>query len=186
MTIVLDNDLLADFEQALRDVGAKITEVWAPGLTDAEIDALTNQFDLRLPEEARRWWRWHNGVMAGTRGTDWSLTPGHPLFDLATAMEVFGSGREDRAELYAVDYWIQPVGAKPLIFFACGGPHDEPVPVYTQQDIEDPVLATPSIGELVAQWTQLIRTDVFMTDDDGRWTWSFDRVPEDVRRLGIY
>jgi hypothetical protein len=186
MTTMLNDDILADFDQALRAAGAKITAAWAPGLSNAEIDALTQPFDLALPEEARRWWRWHNGVVTGTPGTDWSLTPRRSLFDLATALEIFGSSREDRAELDGVHSWIQPVGEKPLIFFACDGPDDEPVPVYTQQDIEDPILALPSIGELVALWAQLIRNGAFTTDDDGLWTWSFEKVPQGVRRLGIY
>ena len=33
----------------------------APGLTDQQIDTLTAPYGIDLPEEARVWWRWHNG-----------------------------------------------------------------------------------------------------------------------------
>lgn len=187
MTTVLDEGLLGAFEEALRDAGARITDVWAPGLTDAEMDALTAPFALRLPEEARCWWRWHNGVIAGAQPPDWDLLPRRSLLDLATTLENFRGSRASRVVLYdGGDYWLEPLTDLPLIFFACDGPSGEPVPVHTQQDVEDPIRALPSIGELVARWTRLIRDGAFQTDDHGHWTWSFERIPEDVRRLGIY
>ena len=33
-----------------------------PGLTDAEMDALTEPLGIVLPEEARVWWGWHDGT----------------------------------------------------------------------------------------------------------------------------
>jgi hypothetical protein len=41
MTRVLSDELLAEFETVLRSVNAAITEVWEPGLSDEQIDALT-------------------------------------------------------------------------------------------------------------------------------------------------
>ncbi len=38
-----------------------------PGLSDAEMDALTDPLGLRLPPEARAWWGWHDFNRAGPR-----------------------------------------------------------------------------------------------------------------------
>jgi hypothetical protein len=186
LTLLLDDELLGRFEQALDAVGAAITRSWAPGLKDAEIDALIAPHGFQLPEEARRWWRWHNGVLPGTTPPDWDLTPRRPLLDLADALEVYAAGRGAWLQLYGVDHrWLEPVGDRPSVYFACAVGPEDPVPVYIQQDIEEPIQALPSIGELVKTWTDLIDTGVFTTDAQGSWEWDFDKIPEDIWKLGI-
>jgi hypothetical protein len=78
VTRYLDTELLAEFEAVLGELRVPITRVWRPGLDDASIDALLEPLGIQLPEEARRWWRWRNGVVPGTRGPDWDLTPRRP------------------------------------------------------------------------------------------------------------
>jgi hypothetical protein len=186
MARFLDQALLAAFERALEDVGAVITQTWAPGLTDAEIDALCAPHGLVLPEEARRWWRWRNGFAEGTPPTSQDVVPRRALLDLAFVLEHFAPNRESDPELYGRVRGLQPVGDQPTIWWDCSGAFDDPVPVRTQEDIDDPIPALPSIGALVIKWTELIETGVFVTDEQGVWTWDFERMPEDVRRLGIY
>jgi hypothetical protein len=186
MTRFLDETVLADFEGALRSAGAAIAEAWAPGLNDAQIDELIAPHGIDLPEEARRWWRWHDGFVAGTPPPRRDLTPRRPLFDLAMTLEVFASGRAGMWQLEGVDAWLQPAGSKPIIYFACDGARDEPVPVYAQEDIETPLLALPSIGELVAAWTELIEQRIFTTDSDGLWESDFEKIPPEIQQLGIY
>ena len=62
MTRHFTAELATEFERSLHSVNAAITRTWLPGLTDSEIDALSRPHDLDLPEEARVWWRWHNGA----------------------------------------------------------------------------------------------------------------------------
>ena len=186
MTAFLDDELLADFERALTSAGSAITRVWAPGLSDAKIDQLTAPHKFSLPEEARRWWRWHNGFVAGTRPPFWELTPRRTLMDLPTTLESFATSRAALLQLEGVDQWLRPLADLPRIFFACDGPLDEPVSIHTQQDIDDPILALPSIGELVKTWIELVDIGVFTADADGRWESDFDKIPEEIRQLGIY
>lgn len=185
MTDLLDDELLAAFEAALTSVDAAITRVWAPGLSDAEIDSLTAPHGFALPEEARRWWRWHNGVTVDVRPPANEITPRRPLLTLAESLGVFASDREARRQVHGVDHWLMPVSDRPFLFFACGGPPDAPVPVFAEEDL-DPEPAMASIGELVKAWTELIETGAFTTDANGLWEWDFEKVPEAIRRLGIY
>jgi hypothetical protein len=186
VTSFLDDELLGHFERALHAVGAAITQVWAPGLDDAEIDALTAPHGFQLPEEARRWWRWHNGFVAGARPPDMDLTPRRPLMDLAETLELYGASRGAWLQLYGFDRWLMPMADRPSVYFACDGAPEDPVPIHTQQDIEEPIQALPSIGELVKTWTELIETGVFTTNAHGHWEWDFGKIPQPIRQLGIY
>lgn len=185
VTPYLDDAILSAFEGALEGAGAAITKAWAPGLTDAEIDVLCLPLGLNLPEEARRWWRWRNGFVEGTPPPRQDVIPRRALFDLALVLEYVAFGRT-LAEPGEAEPGLQPVGDQPKIWWDCSGAFDDPVPVRTQEDIDDPIPALPSIGALVTKWTELIETGVFTTGEHGLWTWDFERIPEDVRRLGIY
>lgn len=182
----LDPELLADFEAALLKAGAAITEVWQPGLSDREIDELTRPLGLDLPDEARAWWRWHNGVEPATSPLRFEITPRRPLFDLAMTLEGFESSREAILHLEGAAARLQPVGDHPWIFFDCEGPRDAPVPIYIGGHGEEQRLVLPSIGEMVLVWIDLIEQGVFTTDTDGLWHMDFDKVPPEVLPLGVY
>src|ERR1700712_5378996 len=66
--IPLTPALLDELESRWRNANAAILGDLAPGLSDEQIDDLTLSVGLRLPEEARMWWRWHRGVDAGQAG----------------------------------------------------------------------------------------------------------------------
>jgi hypothetical protein len=186
MTHVLNSDILADFERALRSVDAAITRAWQPGLDDDQIDALVQPLGLDLPDEARTWWRWHDGCPTGTHPAEAELTPRRPLFDLVLTLDDFESFRGATLQLEGSDARLQPVGDQPWIFFACDGPRDAPVPIYVGGHGEGHRLALPSIGELVLTWTRLIDEGGYTTDADGLWEWDFEKIPEDIRRIGVY
>jgi hypothetical protein len=186
MMHVLNADILADFECALRSVGAAITQVWAPGLDDGQIDALVAPIGIDLSEEARIWWRWHDGLRPDTSGAQTYLTPGRPLNSLAQALDLFESARGMMLDLDRVDARLRPVLGDPWIFFACDGPRDAPVPIYVDGRDDPQRFALPSIGELVLTWTRLIDEGGYTTDADGLWEWDFEKIPEDIRRIGVY
>lgn len=155
-----DADLAADFERALRSVNAAITKAWAPGLADSEIDALAASRGLDIPEEARTWWRWHNGVTPDTRGPQWDLVPSRSLLDLSSVLELYDSDlRAQRQE--GLSGLLKPVADSPWIFFRCDGGRDEPVPIYVGGHGETDRLVLPSIGELVIVWIDLIDSGAF-------------------------
>ncbi len=57
---------LAELEQVWEQRDIPIRHHLQPGLTDVEIEQIMAPTGLTLPEEARAWWRWHNGVPDGT------------------------------------------------------------------------------------------------------------------------
>lgn len=186
MARLLDKELLADFERALESVGARITRFWAPGISDQEMDRLSAPVDIDLPEEARVWWRWHNGFVPSASPLDRDLTPRRPLLDLEMSIEEYAAVRAEMREIYGAEARLRPVADEPWIYFDCAGAREDPVPIYVSGHAEDHRLALPSIGELVAAWTGLIDRGSFTTDDDGLWQWDFEKIPPEVARLWIY
>lgn len=185
MTRYLNDDLLAAFETRLRDRGATITETWAPGLTDAEIDQLLLPVDIDLPEEARRWWRWHNGSH-GAKGQPDELLPGRDLYALHSVADIYADFRDPRNDAGEPEGLLAPVGEKPIIWFHCDGARDAPVPIYSQNDWTAPLrLVLPSIGELVTTWTDYLDRGIFQTNPDGTWAYRHD-LPQDVLQLGVF
>jgi cell wall assembly regulator SMI1 len=60
--IRLTEALLEDLAAQWRKHDAPIARRLAPGLSDAEMDALAAPLGLGVPPEARAWWGWHNGA----------------------------------------------------------------------------------------------------------------------------
>ncbi|WP_445149519.1 hypothetical protein [Baekduia sp. Peel2402] len=186
MTQLLDDQVLDEFTRALTSANAAITRNWAPGLSDAEIDALLQPHSLDLPEEARRWWRWHNGYLEGTRPPKADIMPRRVLIGLEETLAFYAETKDTDRDVYGADRWLAPVSDVPRLWFACNVAIHEPVPIYMQEDVDDPEPVLPSIGELVKLWTELIDTSVFTADANGDWEWDFDKIPQHIRELGVY
>lgn len=60
--IVLDQEVIREFESALFDVVPAYEDHLAPGLTTEEIRILTSALPGHLPKEAKTWWAWRNGI----------------------------------------------------------------------------------------------------------------------------
>jgi hypothetical protein len=184
---LLDDPLLDELTLALH-TAAISTDSWAPGLGDDEIDALMEPHGFDLPEEARRWWRWHNGYVEGT-GPPWvGVTPNRPLLSLEQVLDLHASTKDESREIWGADRWLMVFVDRPSIFFACNGARDAPVPIRTQEDVDGPEPVLPSIGELVKVWIELINTSVFPAGVEGEWDWDWDfgRLPQRIVDLGVY
>jgi hypothetical protein len=187
VTVVFDQHLAQRFEAVLRSVSATITDSWAPGLTDEQIDAATVPLDLDLPEEARAWWRWHNGVGPDIRGPHWDLVPNRPLFHLEMALEGYADERAYMLEQEGADQRLMAVGDRPYIYFDCSGDRRAPVPIYSGDHGYAQRLVLPSIGELVQIWIDLIEQGIWTTAADGTWLHpNFEQLPPHVQQLGVY
>jgi hypothetical protein len=162
MAAVLDEDLLRAFESSLRAIGAPIVKHWASGLDDAAIDELVVPLDLRLPEEARVWWRWRNGTRSDAPGRERCIMPGRDLLSLQAALVGTADFWAVLPELWGIDRrLLKLVGEQPRIWIDGSGPRSKPAAIYTQNDgSEPPRLALPSMGALVTIWTRLIDTGV--------------------------
>jgi cell wall assembly regulator SMI1 len=175
---LLDDALLNDLEQRWRDRGAFIAGALLPGLSDEEIDALTEPVGLQLPAEARRWWAWHDGASPQVPGLDIAATlgPVREFRPLAHAVRDCQQWRELMDEDDPCGWkhgWLPIDGNKRPTVFDCGGAFDAPVPVRSYF-VEDPTAGqdgVESIGELVSIWIRAI--------DSGAW--SYERAGDQWR-----
>lgn len=176
---LLNADILGQFEALLRTKRIGIVDAWAPGLTDAQIDEITGPTDLQLPEEARAWWRWHNGTTSGHDAWDEFIAPGRDLWPLEIAVRDYDYiGRRDQL--------LQPVGDKPYIYVACRQAGDVPAPIYYDRyDDFQPDIALPSFGELVLTWIKYIETGIYATNPSGGWAPRPLAPPGDVLDRGV-
>jgi hypothetical protein len=179
---LLSVELLDEFLGELRRLGAPAAETLAPGLSDAEIDALLLPLGIDLPDEARVWWRWRNG-------TDPSAPAGRTLFgdrhflslqqNLVTYEDVNATWEDD-----GYGKLLKPVGQRPSIFFDCRGARTAPVPVLWAEDIDPPEPFAPSIGSLIRRWVEVLRSGEITVGEDGIWDYGrFTGGP--IREIGF-
>lgn len=62
-------NLVAGLERDWDLMGARIARSLRPGISDAEMDAVTLGLGIRLPEELRGWWGKHDGTSTGDEGS---------------------------------------------------------------------------------------------------------------------
>jgi len=156
-----------------------IVEAWAPGLTDPQIDEIIGPADLELPEEARVWWRWHNGTHHGHAPDRLAIVPGRDLVALQGAVAVYEA-------VGARNQLLIPVNAKPVIYIACRESGEVAAPVYVEIRDFEPDLALPSFGELVLTWMSYIERGIYAVAADGGWDpRPRPELPDDVRRLQV-
>jgi len=179
---LLDSDLLAQFESALRAEGIDVDGL-SPGLTDAEIDQIVEPWGLQLPDEVRAWWRWHNG---GPPRKLLYLLPRRVMLDLPQAIELHVHDvRSGRSEYADPKGGVQPVDWSPAVFVPCGESGHVPAPVYVVHDPAAPSqLALPSFGELVLTWLDLIQRGAYASREGGGWN-EAQTYPADVLALGV-
>ena len=175
---MLTIDLLEALADRWRLLGAPIIENLRPGLSDAEIDALTHPLGITLPGEARTWWSWHDGV-----GSD-AGRPEHKigglmmeLIPLAEAVRDYQDGRAllvDAGGEGALEDWptswfpITAQGHGDVVVCQCGVPRNAATPIHVfHWDQPDPRPAANSFGELIALWIEAI--------DSGRWVYDAPR-----------
>src|SRR5436305_119025 len=153
MIPILTTSLLAEFDALVRSASALIAQCWAPGLTDRRIDELLAPHSIDLPDEARTWWRWHNGTLPDRPSLGQRIVPGRDLLSLESALDLYATVDAFIWEVHGVANQIQIVGDKPMIRVDCNGRRDEPAPVFSQNDETDPPLQVlSSMHELVTLW----------------------------------
>jgi hypothetical protein len=164
---MLSAELLAELERRWRAQHVPWVERWAEGLSVSSMDELTVPLGLRLPTEARVWWRWHNGVPAErcplSRDREMG-GPGFQFLPLDEAVEQYRSGREITARAFDGDAdrgwprtWLPITVAAngTVVVCNCAGQEGEPAPIYNvrwDSLHEPPEPAAPSFGEMVTWW----------------------------------
>jgi len=194
--LFLDDSLLGELEKRWREHGLPIVDALRPGLTDDEMDQLTTSLDLRLPEEARRWWRWHDGAFPPDAGFDpeW-LGPGSSFFSLATAVEaceqaraISGYGRTDTWDGCWQGSWFPITRFERPPVIDCSVGVNEPVPIRSFFS-QEPAVAQPgvrSFGELVKIWIDAFDLGAWDFDPTtGVWNHDIARLDPAVAELHL-
>jgi len=200
--IPLTDALLERLAEQWRRHDAPIARRLAPGLTDQEMDALTEPLGLRVPPEARTWWRWHNGARDAS-----ILTGGGKAFaslercvSLAAqireiareAVRPYGlSAQQSDEQARGIWNWDwlplseDGVGTMLVIDAAVENPRALCPVSYRGPDhgTDDAVVVMPSIGALVQEWTRALETGrgVHVPQTD-QWALDFDTLPHGFDR----
>jgi hypothetical protein len=158
---MLDTQLLIELEQSWKDAGALYLGDMRPGLTDADINQRIAQLGFDLPEEAWRWYRWHDG------SSDHYVTSFRIMTSLAEDVD-------ETMTLQSNDPtwppgWLKAMNEQPYVIFDCRGAIDTPVPVwhYYQGLVFPTRPLFKSIGDMIMSWIRLI--------NEGHMLWSVDR-----------
>jgi hypothetical protein len=157
MSVVLSPGLLEALEQRWRTAGALYIDEMAPGLTDEQIDTIVAPIGFTLPEEARRWYRWHDG------SSRHYVTPSRTMSSLA---------EDVRRTLLLQEQdpgwklgWLATMDEMPLVAFDCRDPSNDGAPVWHYDPVDQPTRPIfHTIGDMVTLWIELI--------DEGYWAWS--------------
>jgi len=181
---LLDGALLGRFEASLRGLAVPVDDL-LPGLTDDEIDAITEPEDLHLPDEVRAWWRWHNGAPPHRyRPT----LPTREMYSLQEAVRLktwLPSDGERRR------YGLLPIDGHPHIQLQCSEAGPVGAPVWMSLDWAMPIeRKLDSFGELVWIWICDVERGVWVPDPNGGWAnqqpmWE-QGPPDDVKARGIW
>jgi cell wall assembly regulator SMI1 len=193
---ILSVDLLVELEQRWRDEGAPVATRLSPGLRDEEIDAVTSAVGIVLPTEARRWWRWHDGVAAlGVRlAREREVAPGLEFLPLAEAVhrclryrEISRVWSENAPGVDPEPWWgptwfvIVDAGQAGIVAGDCAIPDDAPTPIRCVSPpepgnpIAPPLLG--SFGEVVKGWIEAF--------DSGAWSYADGWQIDPARRPPI-
>ena len=176
--VTLTTDLLEALAERWRLRGAPIVEHLRPGLSDAEIDALTDPLGITLPGEARTWWSWHDGVASNAGQPERRIGALMMEFiPLAQAVRDYqegravlvGAGGEDALRDWPTSWFpITAQGRGDVVVCECDVPRDAATPIHVfRWDDPDPRPAASSFGALVALWIEAI--------DSGRWVYDAAR-----------
>lgn len=189
-------ELLERLATHWRKQDAPIVRRLAPGLSDAEIDALTEPLHLRVPSEARVWWKWHNGAH-----DDFIAMSGGKAFSslercVSTATEMRDIAREvprpyglsaEEADTMARSVWnwdwlpfsTDGVGGMLVVEAAVDEEHSvSPVLYRANDDGVNAQIVAPTIGGLVQRWIEALEAGAATYDhEQERWTLCPDRLP---------
>jgi cell wall assembly regulator SMI1 len=194
LTRLLDAEQLHRFETLLREHDVPFEEWTRPGLNDADIDATTSPLGLRLPREARIWWRWRNGTIHGGRRK--LPGPWHEALSLEGAVDQYRQFRQiahntapdwpqNNPDIIWHPSWLPIIRTTQPIAIDCDVPEDAPTPVLLV-DWQNPERfdkpRASSLGEMVAWWIVALETDVwYWNEAEGWWRTRRERLDSQMR-----
>lgn len=187
MTAVEATHALTDWEDRLRGLGARGVAHLRPGLPPEQIDTITAEYGLELPQDARAVWAWHDGEDVSARSPaltpDRELLPLREALDLARtwAQEAIDHGLADDEMLADVIYRAELVpvlGFQHPLVFDCTG---------TRATTGTTAMWTPDAGlgqtphltvvERVRWWHWALDHGAWSITPEGLWAVDLSRYP---------
>jgi cell wall assembly regulator SMI1 len=180
--------LLATFTESLTNVAPAVAHALRPGLLVDDLEELANEAHLTLPDEARAWWTWSDGIGRLPGGAPATVGRLH-LLSFRDALTVRGRERESATthmqpgepisgDRYFARSWLPLAMTEGIAVLDCDVPPGEPSPVRFVdwgRDLESDKPKLPSVAALVKLWTDALE----------RGTWEYDsaanhwKVPQD-------
>lgn len=185
--VILSEALLEQLASRWRSQGMPIANSLRPGISDSEMDELTQPIGITLPEEARTWWGWHDGALPpGPDHGNTDLGPGVPFSPLADAVRNTISVREimtgvdGELDTHWQHSWLTMNWGGDTTVIDCGVAFDEPVPArhYRFEEPETGAIGVSSIGTLVTLYIDAFDRGAWAYDR-GRGVWVGDESKSD-------
>jgi hypothetical protein len=158
-----------------------------PGLTDAEMDALTASLGIVLPAEARVWWGWHDGTdplgIDPIRGEEFAmLAPGRIFLPLGHAVRQCQRWRKVIWEGIEPDelwrQWLPLNTVEDPTILDCAA--DAPARVFRLEFQSPRRLGLPTLGTLIDAYIEAFDTGGWWLeqpgDEDSRWRQDLDKI----------
>lgn len=172
MTPLLDEAALERYVESLRAQGPPVVDHLTPGLSQAEIDELCTEAELSLPDEARVWWRFSNGVPVDAPEAAQLIGPEHEWCSLQWAIaerDVIIANLAEHLppeEILWRPTWLPWVGTHRLALDVSGQPIAVVRPVDFHARAEEQGSPIDSLGTLVAAWTTGLQTGLTYDAED--------------------
>ena len=194
---MLSPALLDELERHWRSQQVPIVSRLRPGLSGAEMDELTAPLGVRLPDEARTWWGWHDGAET-TRNTHLrSIGSGFAFLSLAEALEETRSQRSIAIDddVYSAEEWWSPswlamTQQNGSIVCDCAVARGQPSPIrrvwWGSTAPENAAIKARSLGELLSWWIEAYDVGAwsYLPDSVG-WDYQPERLRFELRTLGL-
>jgi cell wall assembly regulator SMI1 len=176
-----------------------------PGLAEEQQDRMLAPLELRLPQEARLWWRWHDGVtLVRAPSIQRTIGPGFEYLPLAEAIVQYHRCRDAAREVASTpgqsppvnnpDHWWAPhwfpvtlTGYGGVVACDCSVDDALRTPIRMvwwagRESYADPV--TQSFGEMVSWWIDAMETGAWHFDTGhGEWQANHDLLADRSREL---
>jgi hypothetical protein len=165
----------------------------SPGLTDDQIDAQTNAVGLVLPDEARTWWRWHDGANSNAPLQVQDIGPGCRFLSLADAIDstLEWRGIFDDTGIPWPPGWLTLNDNKCPLIIDCDRSADQPahIHMYSPEDGLRPWrqgVGAGSFAELVSVWVEAMDCGAWTYNNEAQyWEWSLERMTPRIRGRGL-
>jgi hypothetical protein len=183
-------DALREFERRMSERNTAFVRHLRPGLSDAQIDALTGGLPFRVSAELRAFYNWHDGVTEHPR-PEWPYFPGGGILTpLGIAVEEYHEWASDPpvpGRVYQPTWF--PINSMDgiAIVLDCDVPDGAASPVHiVDHKAEWRYHRVPSLLHAVQLWNQMLDEGYWVYDEsEGEWEDHFSDIPVELQVTGL-